>query len=65
MEKAKTYGERSIEFAGAMTLLCFALLLGLLRGAGLSWIGLGIVSAGAGLMLAACFLAERIFTKGK
>ena len=48
-----------------MTLLCFALLLGLLHGAGLSRLGLGVVSAGAGLMLTACFLAERIFTKGK
>ena len=48
-----------------MTLLCFALLLGLLHGAGLPRVGLGIVSAGGGLMLAACLLAERIFTKGE
>jgi hypothetical protein len=48
-----------------MTLLCFALLLGLLHGAGLPRLALGIVSAGASLMLAACFFAERIFTKGK
>lgn len=48
-----------------MTLLCFALLLGLLHGAGLPRLGLGVVSAGAGLILAACFFAERIFTKGE
>lgn len=48
-----------------MTLLCFALLLGLLHGAGVSRLGLGIVTAGGALMLAACLFAERHFTRGK
>jgi hypothetical protein len=49
----------------AMSLLSFALLLALLFGAGVSWVGLGIVSAGGALMIAACLFAERNSTRGK